>query len=92
MTIGNQPTDDIDKTFDWGAVAGTFYPRNVLQLVNNRVNNCASTQDLLIAEGHQGIVHVPKASKRAIGWSDVLRTRRFQMYLFHSSLSRTDVS
>ncbi len=58
MTIGNQPTDDIDKTIDGGAVPGMFDRRDVLQLVNNRLNNGAATQEQLIAQRHQAMLHV----------------------------------
>lgn len=42
MTIGNQPTDNIDKAIDRGAVAGMFALRNVLELVDNRLNICST--------------------------------------------------
>ncbi len=39
MAIGNQATDKIDEKIDRTAVAGVFDLRDVLQLVDNRLNN-----------------------------------------------------
>jgi hypothetical protein len=39
MAVGNQPTHHIDQAVDWTAVTRMFNLRNVLQLVNHRLNN-----------------------------------------------------
>ena len=64
VTVGNQAANDVDPTVDGTAVTRMFDLRDVLELVNHRLDDRALASEQLVSQLHQLVLHVaPRLGK-----------------------------
>ena len=78
MAIGNQASDNIDKSINRTAVPGMLNLRNILELVDDTLNDGAFPQKQLVLLRHQSIFHVLLQSRNELnmeGFQQLLEQR-----------------
>ena len=58
MAISDQPTQYIDKKIDWTTMPGVLNLGDVLELINDRFDDGALSQQQVFRQRHQAVLHV----------------------------------
>ena len=63
MAVSNQPSDEMDDKIGWAAVTRMLNLRDILDLVDDRLNDGPFAEQQLIGKEHEGILHILAQSR-----------------------------